>query len=351
MLFLDRTILLINLGVITATVLAYMATLFSSKVTWLISVFGLFFPVLLIINVLFILFWIFKRPKYVWPSVLCLLIGWDALNGFVGFNSQKHEVSSESLKIMTLNISYASFAYDRDKNIKKIKRKDFIDYFEQYKDLDIFMLQEVGDYAHEILKNIFNKHHFHYIKKGAVIISKYPIVKKGEINFETITNSCVWADIKRGEDTLRVYSFHLYSNKVSLDAEELAHNPSKDSKKAWYDIKSIIRKVRDSHYVRIRQAEMIKEHTQKTHFPLILGGDLNDPPQSYTYKLMTNMGKDAFKVRGSGLGTTYAGIIPLLRIDYLFIDEKCDIPSFEVVNTGFSDHYAVRATIDFIKDK
>ena len=349
MLFFDRTILLINLGVITATVLAYMATQFSSKVTWIISVFGLFFPVLLIINVLFILYWIVKRPKYVWPSVLCLLIGWSAVKGFVGFNSSDSEISSEALNIMTLNISHASFAYDRDRAIKKVKRHDFVEYFKQYRDLDIFMLQEVGDYAYEILKEIFSKHHIHYIKKGAVIVSKYPIIKKGEINFETITNSCVWADIRLPHDTLRVYSFHLYSNRVSVDAEELAHNPRTDSKKAWYDIKSIIKKVRDSHYVRIRQAQMIKDHAAETEHTLILGGDLNDPPQSYTYKMMTDMGQDAFKVRGSGLGTTYAGIIPLLRIDYLFVDEDCDIRLFDVIDTGFSDHYAVRATIDIKK--
>lgn len=349
MLFFDRTILLINLGVILATFLAYLATVFSSKVTWIISVFGLFFPVLFIVNVLFIVYWVFKRPKYVWPSILCLAMGWGAVKGFVGFNSQKPEVSSDALQIMTLNISHASFAYDRDKKLKKAKKHDFVEYFKKYEELDVFLLQEVGDYAHDILREVFSNHHVYYIKKGAVIISKYPILKKGEIDFKTVTNSCVWADIKLPHDTLRVYSFHLYSNRVSVDAEELAQNPTSDRKKAWYDVKSIIKKVRDSHYVRIRQAQMIKDHAQNSNHKIILGGDLNDPPQSYTYKLMALMGQDAFKVRGSGLGTTYAGVIPLLRIDYLFVDPLFDINLFDVVDTGFSDHFAVRATIDYKK--
>ncbi len=346
MLFFDRTILLINLGFIFATFLAYMATVFSSKITWLISVFGLFFPVLFIINILFIVYWILKKPRYIWPSIICLAIGWSAVKGFVGFNSQKPEVSSDALTLMTFNMSHASFAYDRDKAIKKEKRQTFIEYFKKYEDIDIFLVQEVGDYAYDILKEVYHRHHIYYIKKGAVIVSKYPFIKKGQIDFETVTNSCVWADIKLPNDTLRVYSFHLFSNRVSVDAEVLAQNPSTDRKKAWYDIKSILKKVRDSHYVRIQQAEKIKNHADNCPHKLILGGDLNDPPQSYTYKMMTSMGQDAFKLRGSGIGTTYAGIIPLLRIDYLFIDPEFEVPLYETINTEFSDHYAVKATID-----
>jgi len=348
-LFFDRTILLVNLGVILATFLAYMATAFSSKIAWMISIFGFFFPVLFIINVLFIVYWIFKKPRYVWPSIICLAIGWGPVKGFNGFNSQIPEVSSEALTIMTLNISHASFAYDRDKEVKKDKKQAFIEYFKKHEDIDIFMVQEVGDYAFELLKEIFVKHHIYYIKKGAVIVSKYPFINKGQIDFETITNSCVWADIKLPHDTIRVYSYHLYSNRVSVEAEELAQNPATDRKKAWYDFKSIIKKVRDSHYVRIKQAEMIKKHAEDTSHKIILGGDLNDPPQSYTYSLMTAMGRDAFKVRGSGIGTTYAGVIPLLRIDYLFVDKNFDVFLYETVDTKFSDHFAVKATIDYKK--
>ncbi|MBK8517952.1 MAG: endonuclease/exonuclease/phosphatase family protein [Saprospiraceae bacterium] len=345
--FFDRAILFINLGVIIALLLAYMAPNINPAFTWVISFFGLFYPVILILNILFIFYWIFKKPKYIWPSLICVLMGWSQLKGFIALNSQRPESKGETINVMAYNISNASFGYDKKKKSRDIKKEAFIDFLQRFKDVDVFCIQEVGDYAFDILKKTFPNHNLFFKEKGAVILSKHPFIRKGEIDFGTITNSCLWADIKFDFDTIRVYSYHLQSNQISRDAEKLTDPNELYQKQAWYDIKGILRKFRNKHLQRSRQADKIAAHAESSPYKTILAGDLNDPPQSYTYKVFSGIGLDAFRERGLGLGTTYAGIIPLLRIDYIFADPTMDVTKFNIIKDRFSDHYAISATLEW----
>lgn len=345
--FLDRLILIVNLGFAVALLLAYLAPKVDPSLTWTIAFFGLFYPVFLIINLLFIVFWVFKKSKYVLVSLVCVLFGWSQIKGFIGFNSQKIEYSEDAVVLMSYNISNALYGYDKKADQRKIKKENFINFLEKYKDVDIFCIQEVGDYARDILKNAFPKHQMHHLKnKGAVILSKFPIKDKGAIDFGTITNSCLWADIRIDNKTIRVYSFHLQSNQISKDADNFTIQPELNQKQAWYDIKGMLRKYKNRHLQRTRQIEKIATHIQKCPHKVILAGDLNDPPQSYTYNVLSKYGKDVFRERGMGIGTTYGGKIPLLRIDYIFVDNSMQAATLDIIKDNFSDHYGLLSTIE-----
>ncbi|MCO6464913.1 MAG: endonuclease/exonuclease/phosphatase family protein [Saprospiraceae bacterium] len=345
--FINRTFLLVNFGVIVATLLAYLAPTIDPEFTWTISFFGLFYPILLVLNILFVLFWLFKKPKYALFSLFCILLGWNQVKGFINFNSPRPETSDETITVMTYNISNALHGYDAKKKNRAIKKKALVEFLDQFKDVDILCIQEVGDYAFEILKKTFPKHHYYRKNKGAIILSKYPFIKKGEIDFGTITNSCLWADIQLKHDIIRVYSFHLQSNQITKDAEKLASDKDLVQKEAWYDIKGILRKFKNRHIQRSRQAEKIVAHAEQTDNKLILAGDMNDSPQSYTYHTLSRLGKDAFRERGVGLGTTFGGVIPLLRIDYIFVDNALQVATFDVIRKDFSDHYPLISTIEW----
>ncbi len=345
--FLKKSILLINIAVIGATFLAYAAPHIDPELTWIISFFGLFYPVLLLLNVAFIVFWFLIKRAWVWPSLICILIGWSELKAFLPLNGEREETSAEGISIMTYNISNAYEGYDLEREERLRKQSRLIEYLSNFEAYDVICLQEVGDYAYDILKKVYPKHQIYYKQKGAVILSKYPILKKGEIDFGTITNSCLWADINVGFDTIRVYSYHLQSNQISATAEKMASQKEIDQKRAWYDIKGILRKFKNKHITRSRQAEKIEAHAQKSKYKVILAGDLNDSPQSYTYHVLSALGRDAFVERGFGLGTTYAGAIPLLRIDYIFTDEQLNVVSFTIDKKRYSDHYVIAADIEW----
>ena len=344
--YIEKLILIINLGFAAAILLAYLAPGIDPELTWAISFFGLLYPVFLIINILFILFWLVQKPKFALVSLACVLIGWNQIKGFVGFNSQRIEHSDTAITLMTYNISNALYGYDKKADQRKIKKENFIEFLQKYKDTDILCIQEVGDYARDILKSTFPKHHMYFKNKGAVILSRFPIVDKGEIDFGTITNSCLWADIRIDKEIFRVYSFHLQSNQISKDADNFTVHPELNQKQAWYDIKGMMRKYKNRHLQRSRQVEKIATHIQKCPHKVILAGDLNDPPQSYTYHVLSEYGKDAFRERGMGIGTTYGGRIPLLRIDYIFVDKSMQVLTLDIIKDSFSDHYGLISTIE-----
>lgn len=51
---------------------------------------------------------------------------------------------------------------------------------------------------------------------------------------------------------------------------------------------------------------------------MIVCGDFNDTPMSYTYRRMRGDFIDAFKRKGQGMVFTYRRLMGVLRIDYLF---------------------------------
>ena len=70
-------------------------------------------------------------------------------------------------------------------------------------------------------------------------------------------------------------------------------------------------------------------------------GDLNDTPFSYTYQQLGNLLNDQFKAKGLGVGITYAGKLPGLKIDYIFADDNFNALSHQIIRTKISDHFPV----------
>jgi len=333
---------------VIATLLAYISPLVDPKFNWVLSFFGLFYPVFLIFNILFILFWLLKKNSNAWISIVCLVLGWGYINSFFGFNKVPNsDIPKNSLGIVSYNISNASFRNIKSttKTEKQENKEKVIQVIKSFNEYDILCIQEAGDYAIQILKKELPKHKLFHTEKGSIILSKFPILNKGVIDFGTVTNSCLWADLQYNDLTIRVYSFHLQSNRVSKDAEMIAQNIQLKEKVNWYDIKGILRKFRKYHKSRTEQIEMIAQHAKSCPHPYILAGDLNDPPLSYTYKVLSDIANDAFREKGRGIGTTYAGTIPLLRIDYIFYSDDFECLNFNIPHKDISDHYPILSNI------
>ena len=80
-------------------------------------------------------------------------------------------------------------------------------------------------------------------------------------------------------------------------------------------------------------------------FKKIICCDLNDTPISYAYNRMDRHLKDAFTYSGIGLGGTYIGKVPGLRIDYIWHDKRLSSNNFLTHREELSDHKAISADI------
>ena len=75
--------------------------------------------------------------------------------------------------------------------------------------------------------------------------------------------------------------------------------------------------------------------------PVIVCGDFNDTPLSYTYRLMSRGLQDAFREKGRGFSHTYRGFYNTFRIDYVLVSDDFEVLSYEVPSVEFSDHHPV----------
>ena len=68
------------------------------------------------------------------------------------------------------------------------------------------------------------------------------------------------------------------------------------------------------------QVKVIEQNMKQSPYPIIVCGDFNDTPLSYTYNKIKSNLIDSFTISGSELEILFK--IPMLRIDYIFHDNK-----------------------------
>ena len=96
---------------------------------------------------------------------------------------------------------------------------------------------------------------------------------------------------------------------------------------------------------RTQQLKELIPLLEKSPYKRILCSDLNDTPVSYAYNQLSNQFIDSFTKSGFGIGGTYIGKIPFLRIDYIWHDKSLDSYNFQTHQIQLSDHKAISVDI------
>lgn len=340
----QRSLRWANVLIILLTLGAYFAPSISPGFLWPFAFLGLLYPTLLVLNLIFIALWGIRRQWYFALSMGAILVGWSQLRTIVGMNISAPPLP-DRVRIMTYNVF--GFGYVRD-----IKRS--VPFWQtQMKQLqpDILCLQEFAYYPNVekfFLPAIKEEGKMPYgvwrKKEEFAIFSRYPILNS-EVHFFGSTNGYRIADLQIGSDKIRVFNIHLQSNAITHLANEVAENGSLQEKKTWLNIRGIFARFRRAARKRAEQSAIIARLIAQSPYPVVLCGDFNDVPQSYSYETLTIRLKDTFKMRGWGLGFTYAGLIPGLRIDYVLTDPRFKVVSCKRRKPGFSDHRSV--VVDF----
>ncbi len=336
-----------NILLVLITLLAYFTPYLNPENIWQFTFLGLGYPYLLIANILFMLLWIFQKKWCFLISLGCIMVGWKHICQHVNINFTSNEVVQNEFDIMTYNVKFVDYVFGK-KGDQKVKKK-YLDFFKTPKLPDILCLQEVNHngfkFFKEELKYPYSKSIFHNFN---VIFSQHPIVESGVIHFDDTFNSCGWADINFNGKIYRIYSAHLQSTTVSIEANNLAKRAKQKDlkdKENFTDIKSMAKKIKSSVQKRTKQTNSIAEHMKTSPHPIILCGDFNDTPLSYAYHMLSKNLKDTFREKGHGLATSFAGVIPALRIDYIFTDPSIEVLNHKTHKVEFSDHYPISSRL------
>lgn len=308
---------------------------------WLFSISSLFIPALFLINILFVLFWVVFQIKNSWLPILTLLIGWTCWQKMFAFGeeSSNKKCKQEAISVMSYNVYGLKQLKDTSSSKMQIKKAKFTAFIREHEP-DILCVQENNFFSDDIINKTGLYPYFHYlIQHGAAIYSRFPILDKGLVEFGTKTNSCLWVDLLVQGRKLRVYSVHLQSNRIAKELEQITDDEDEKNSEKISTLRKMLRKYKNTAIVRSKQARMLKEHAAQSPYPCLIAGDFNDTPFSYSYKLLVQGRTDSFLKCGSGLGTTYVGALPGLRIDFMLGDaEKVQFCTHRVLHTSYSDH-------------
>lgn len=335
----DKFIFILNSLAATALLFSYLLPHIPPKSFPLLSVLSLGVPVLIILNALFLVYWIFRLKRQVLLSLIVLLLGYKYVTGFVRIPVGDDEIKKVSdLSLMSYNVRmFNAYEWTSRKDIPE-KITGFI----KENDPDILCIQEHYIGAAELARI----YPYEYVKLkgknaefGSAIFSKLPIINQASLDFpQHGNNNAIYTDIVVNKtDTVRIFNVHFQSLNIKPGIDDLQ---KEDSRK-------LLGRIGYGFSLQQEQAEMLMEELKRSPYKTVIAGDFNNTSFSYIYNLIKqdDRYKDAFLEAGSGFGKSFKLNYFPLRIDFLLVEKGMSINEFRKFEIDFSDHYPVLTKI------
>lgn len=332
--------------------LSYLAVHINPEDFALPAFFGLAYPYILLFNIIIAVIWIALLRFEALISVFVIAVGFTHLTNYIRLGREKG-TKDDAFTVMSYNLKLFNYFENNGANSEK-KVLELI----KSRQPDILCLQEFfingnpsqketafrtalgGEYNTHIKTIGSGKNRFY----GIVTYSKFPIVGRGEIIHPKSSSLSIFTDVVIEKDTFRIFNNHLQSfrlKKIERSFLEEITNP--DDKETLDEIRKVSRNLKRGFILRAHQSQIVKARIDHSPFPVIVAGDFNDTPVSYSYRKIRRGLNDSFVSSGYGAGFTYKGNYPPNRIDYVLYDNSLESRHFEILKVKFSDHYPIIA--------
>lgn len=348
-------------------------TPYVSPITWsYFSFFSLLFPILFAGMLLWLLIVFVFYKKYRWVFTIVLLLGFKNISACFGLNiakDYKQEKNASTIRVLSWNVQDfidSQIYTDTPGNA----RRDIIAFIKNT-NADVLCIQDFTQRESPAFKNsiqdVINACNYPYYffscdytrkdgdiitKYGTGIFSKFPITDSGRHVYKgrKVAESLAYADLKINNDTLRVFNTHLQSMYLKLQ-----WTPELQTDDFLNDDMEFLKSTNNRYDQRIKrydarhtlQANMIKPILNSSKYPYIFCADLNSVPSSYTYHTIQKGLTDAFTAKGFGLGGTYDGFSPTLRIDVVFMSQQLKPVQYFSPRLHASDHFPIVTDVQF----
>lgn len=338
----------------------------------IISWIGLTMPFVVPLLFVWLFVWLIARKRILWITMaLIILLSFPIWRRTIVVNLGGEVPSSEELakghqlKILTYNVEMFQHYEQTDQIINLIEEGDY----------DIVCMQEYGHYSqkkaqwdnmNQRLDSIFPYRHIwfknqsRYGENGLVLYSHFPIINKVKVKYDSKYNVSVYSDILVGEDTIRLFNNHLESNKLTQYDRGVAEKIRDEkvyNESLYFSFRTVLRKIADASIIRAMQVDSIANIISKTSYPVIILGDFNDVPQSYSYNRLigskhlgaSSSMADAYAEAGDWLYYyTFNQDHLNVPIDHILYSPEFSVEECSILPLEYSDHYPVSATL-FLK--
>lgn len=341
--------LLVNFIAVLVLFISYLSVYISPDKFWIPAFFGLAFPFIVVGNILFVMFWLLIKPRYLFLSLFSILIGWGFVSRYVQLSGTKTEATN--LKVVSYNVKH--FFGDGDKRQRE-NAADIISFLDQL-DADIICLQETRLRRNRIfnlqetVKELKSIQHYQYARSsnsfGMVTMTRFPIVNMEEIRFDESRNMSIFTDVVINNDTVRIFNVHLQSYQIHPSQYSIIESLGEDQEKDIKEMRKMGGKFKRAFQMRAKQVKEIRKYMDESPYEIIVCGDFNDTPVSYSYQEMKGELTDAFVNSGKGFGRTYIGKLPSFRIDYIFHSNIYESYNFKTYDSRLSDHFPISSEL------
>jgi endonuclease/exonuclease/phosphatase family metal-dependent hydrolase len=368
--FSKSAMLTLNLIVVIGIALAYAATEISPETFSYLAFFGIAYGFFLIANIIFIVFWLLVRKRLALISTLVILLGFNYLSSyFQAIPDLRSKIPpSRAVKVVSQNVklfgwyNWGENIAQRDQMLRKLEKMEgdifcFQEFFHNsspgiFETKELLKLTLDAPYLYDEYTSTVRKNQ-HY---GIATFSKFPIVGQGQIRFkgETNNNMSIYTDVVAYGDTIRVYNVHAASIRFSDSQYAFIKELNEEKEEANVELDEalgIVERLAGAFTRRAKQVEQVKAHSIESPFPVVICGDFNDTPVSYSYATISDGLVDTFRESGGmGIGSTYLGAFPSFRIDYIFHSEDLESAEYTRYEEGISDHNAISSLVWTRKD-
>lgn len=347
----DKIVFLITLAAMIGLLGAYGSYYINPNRFALPSLLGLAYPYLLIGNFILLLYWITRWKRTAWLEIIVIALGYPTFTTYYGIAGNNSTEQPSDFSLMSYNVRYFDVYNWSDQKDTKEKLYNYLKRFNG----DVICLQEFSTRENTppdpaLLKQL-RAYPYHHIRKDMAIFSKWPLLEEGSLSLKSPSASCLYCDIIKGKDTIRLYSVHLESYKLGKKERKFMQEISKglNRNELSEGARNLFSRLTSANKNRALQAQEIHRHIDNSPYPVILCGDFNDTPLSYTYREMKKGMQDAFTAKGRGLGNTYIGEFPSFRIDYILHTPGIETISYTRDTIRLSDHYPIYAKLKLIR--
>ena len=330
----DKIVFFFNSIIAAILLLSYLLPYASPKSFASLSVLSLTVPLFIILNILFVVYWLLKVKKQLLLSLLVLLLGFNHVTSLYKFTSSRNIENENNLSIMNYNVRlFNLYNWIPEEHIET----QIIDLI-QKEQPDIISFQEYQPQDNVDLsfyKYKYEKLSGTRVQYGQAIFSQHPIIASGSIAFPNTANNAIYVDVVKNKDTIRIYNVHLQSLRIDADVENLK---TEDSERLFKRISETFKKQQ-------MQTELFIKHKENSPYKMVICGDFNNTAFSYVYKEIKGDLVDAFKEAGNGFGRTFNFKYFPIRIDFILADEAFKINGFKTLEDKLSDHYPIVAKV------
>lgn len=316
-----------------------------------LSTLGIVFPFLLVANLLFLFFWLTFKWRKAWIPLAGYALAYVPIHIYLPLSAYSDVDGEGVVKLLSYNVEGFSGAprYDRKEGSERL-----VQYIRDA-GADIVCLQEAHDGGHGVIERLDSIYaHRDSLSFGAnsmktslALFSRYPILRHERIDYPTVRNngSVAWY-LLVGSDTVLVVNNHLESNRIpkkerdrykSLLKGEMDEDTAKAESRHLLSLLSKATAHRAPQAVAIHQ--YVESHRQ---YPILLCGDFNDQPLSFSRRVIAQGLTDCFVAAGRGVGMSYNQKGFFFRIDHVMCSShfqplKCVVDD----KIDASDHYPV----------